>query len=66
MHGPWGQSFRFRKDLGLPNQVCLFRQREYTTAAAGETRHLCMSHVRILYSFWPTLVARGVQVIGKR
>jgi hypothetical protein len=30
MHEAWEQSFRFRKDLGLPNQVCLFRHRQYS------------------------------------
>jgi hypothetical protein len=30
MHKAKDQSFRYRKDLGLPNQVCLFRQWQYS------------------------------------
>ena len=33
MHKAGGQSFRFRKDLGLPNQVCLFRQAQHNVVA---------------------------------
>src|ERR1700712_2217491 len=36
MQEAWGQSFRFRKDLGLPNQVCLFRHSQYTSNAAHD------------------------------
>ena len=35
MHGAREQSFRFRKDLGLPNQVCLFRWAQYSDAMGG-------------------------------
>jgi len=35
MHGAREQSFRFRKDLGLPNQVCLFRWTQYSDATGG-------------------------------
>ena len=30
MHEAKDQSFRYRKDLGLPNQVCLFRRKQNT------------------------------------
>jgi hypothetical protein len=30
------QSFRYRKDLGLPNQVCLFRLGAHSVVAAGQ------------------------------
>jgi len=30
MHEAKDQSFRYRKDLGLPNQVCLFRHSHHT------------------------------------
>ena len=33
MHEAGDQSFRFRKDLGLPNQVCLFRHGLYSAVA---------------------------------
>ena len=35
MHAAREQSFRFRKDLGLPNQVCLFRWAQYSEAVGG-------------------------------
>lgn len=34
MHGAGDQSFRERKDLGIPNQVCLFRLGEFSTLLA--------------------------------
>lgn len=34
LHEAKDQSFRYRKDLGLPNQVCLFRQRLYSVAVS--------------------------------
>ena len=33
-----GQSFRFQKDLGLPNQVCLFRHRQHIGMPFGLQR----------------------------
>jgi len=30
------QSFRYRKDLGLPNQVCLFRHSVYSIKKMGQ------------------------------
>jgi hypothetical protein len=35
MHEARDQSFRYRKDLGLPNQVCLFRRQLYIVVASG-------------------------------
>jgi len=40
MHEAGGQSFRFRKDLSLPNQVCLFRRRLYNGLTTGLQRRL--------------------------
>ena len=36
-HEAKDQSFRYRKDLGLPNQVCLFRRDQVSTAIAEHT-----------------------------
>ncbi len=35
VHEAKDQSFRYRKDLGLPNQVCLFRRWKHTAVAMG-------------------------------
>ena len=46
-HGAKDQSFRFRKDLGLPNQVCLFRHCNDSALANGTQRpsYACRSIV---------------------
>ncbi len=59
-HGAKDQSFRHRKDLGLPNQVCLFRPCQDSALANGSQRPLRRSKDRIL---WKVCLRVGRDVV---
>ena len=46
-HEAKDQSFRYRKDLGLPNQVCLFRHRLDSVLAINPQQTEIMSQLKL-------------------
>jgi hypothetical protein len=47
VHKAKDQSFRFRKDLGLPNQVSLFRREQYSFVAIDPQLISCAAGVHV-------------------
>jgi hypothetical protein len=58
LHEAKDQSFRYRKDLGLPNQVCLFRHRHVNSVAIDPQRarplpKACKPEIETATATWP-------------
>ena len=66
VHKAKDQSFRFRKDLGLPNQVCLFRHEQYSFVAIDPQRISCVVGVHVavwhITSFCDRLISDMIRV----